>query len=79
VPGKLKLTTADIGALIEARHPEPRSLLGYHEVRRGKAEPRSVVRVLELVRIAEIIPIESSLEAAFARLGTDCLDGSAGG
>jgi 1,4-alpha-glucan branching enzyme len=47
VPGKLKLTTADIGALIEARHPEPRSVLGYHEVRRGKAEPRSVVRVLE--------------------------------
>jgi len=38
-----------------------------------------VVRVLELVRIAEIIPIESSLEAAFARLGTDRLDGSAGG
>ena len=47
MPGKLKLTTADIGALIEARHPEPRSVLGYHEVRRGKAEARSVVRVLE--------------------------------
>ena len=47
MPAKLKLTTADIGALIEARHPEPRSLLGYHEVRRGKAEPRSIVRVLE--------------------------------
>lgn len=38
-----------------------------------------VVRVLELVRIAEIIPLESSLEAAFERLGTDGLDGSKGG
>ena len=47
VPGKLKLTTADITALVETRHPEPRSVLGYHEVRRGKAEPRSIVRVLE--------------------------------
>ena len=45
--GKFKLTTSDVGALIEARHPEPRSLLGYHEVRRGKGEPRSVVRALE--------------------------------
>ncbi len=47
MPGKLKLTTSDIAALIEARHPEPRSVLGYHEVRRGKVEPRSIVRVLE--------------------------------
>ena len=47
MPAKLKLTTGDSGALIEARHPEPRSVLGYHEVRRGKAEPRSIVRVLE--------------------------------
>jgi 1,4-alpha-glucan branching enzyme len=47
VPGKLKLTNAEIGALIEARHPEPRSVLGYHEVRRGNSEPRSIVRVLE--------------------------------
>ena len=38
-----------------------------------------VLRVFELVRIAEIIPLERSLEAAFERLGTDRFDGSAGG
>ena len=47
MPGKLKLTTAEIAALVEARHREPRSVLGYHEVRRGQSEPRSIVRVLE--------------------------------
>jgi 1,4-alpha-glucan branching enzyme len=47
VSGRLKLTAAEIGALIEARHPEPRSVLGYHEVRRGSSEPRAIVRVLE--------------------------------
>lgn len=35
-----------------------------------------VQRVLDLVRIAEIVPLESSLEAAFERLGTDRLDGT---
>ena len=45
--GKLKLTPSEIDALIEARYPEPRSLLGYHELRRGKSEPRCIVRVLE--------------------------------
>jgi anti-anti-sigma factor len=38
-----------------------------------------VQRVLELVRIAEIIPLESSLEAAFERLGQDSFDGLPGG
>jgi len=38
-----------------------------------------VLRVLELVRFDEIIPLESSLETAFARLGTDRLDGSTRG
>lgn len=38
-----------------------------------------VLRVLELVRITEIIPVESSLEAAFERLGADRLDGSTRG
>jgi anti-anti-sigma factor len=38
-----------------------------------------ILRVLELVRIADIIPLESSLEAAFERLGADRLDESTGG
>jgi stage II sporulation protein AA (anti-sigma F factor antagonist) len=38
-----------------------------------------VLRVLELVRIAEIVPLESSLEAAFERLATDRFDGSTPG
>jgi anti-anti-sigma factor len=38
-----------------------------------------VQRVLDLVRIAEIVPLESSLEAAFERLGTDRLDGTTRG
>jgi anti-anti-sigma factor len=38
-----------------------------------------VLRVLELVRIAEIIPLANSLEAAFERLDTDSFDGPPGG
>ena len=35
------LTPADIDALLNARHPEPRSLLGYHEfAREDDAPPR---------------------------------------
>ncbi len=42
------LRTADIEALVNARHPAPRSLLGYHEFPRGDgADPLCVVRVLE--------------------------------
>ena len=42
------LNTADIDALVEARHPSPRSLLGYHEFpRRGGDDPVCMVRVLE--------------------------------
>ena len=43
------------------------------------APSERVLRVLELVRIAEIIPLERSLEAAFEHLGADRLDGSTRG
>ena len=70
MPGKLKLTTADIGALIEARHPEPRSVLGYHEVRRGRSEPRSIVRVLEpdAVEVAVEWPDGGEVPTALRRI-----------
>ena len=42
-----RLSAADIQALIEARHPEPRSLLGYHEFPRKGEQPLCVVRALE--------------------------------
>jgi 1,4-alpha-glucan branching enzyme len=42
-----KLTASEIGALVQARHPEPRSLLGYHEIPRRNELPVSMVRVLE--------------------------------
>ena len=42
-----KLSAADIDALVHARHPEPRSLLGYHEYARAADTPVCVVRVLE--------------------------------
>ncbi len=42
------LRAADVAALIEARHPAPRSLLGYHEFLRDDGDdPVCVVRVLE--------------------------------
>jgi 1,4-alpha-glucan branching enzyme len=42
------LSTADVDALLNARHPEPRSLLGYHEFpREDDAPPLCIVRVLE--------------------------------
>ena len=45
--GKPKLTATEIEALLGARHPEPRSLLGYHEFARKDDAPVCVVRVLE--------------------------------
>jgi 1,4-alpha-glucan branching enzyme len=47
VAAKQKLSAADIDALINARHPEPRSLLGYHEFARKDEQPVCLVRVLE--------------------------------
>ena len=44
---KQKLTAGEIDALMNARHPEPRSLLGYHEFPRKNDAPACVVRVLE--------------------------------
>ena len=41
------LTPADIDALVNARHREPRSVLGYHEIERPGDAPLCVVRVLE--------------------------------
>jgi 1,4-alpha-glucan branching enzyme len=47
MPTRLKLTKAEIGALVNTTHHEPRSLLGYHEYPRADATPFCVVRVLE--------------------------------
>jgi 1,4-alpha-glucan branching enzyme len=45
---KTTLTPADIDALVHARHPAPRSALGYHEYpRRDGDDPVCMVRVLE--------------------------------
>ena len=42
-----RLSDADIAALINATHREPRSVLGYHEIPGDGATPSCVVRVLE--------------------------------
>src|SRR5512134_3691931 len=48
VAARTTLTAADIDALVNARHPAPRSLLGYHEFpRRNGDDPVCMVRVLE--------------------------------
>jgi 1,4-alpha-glucan branching enzyme len=47
VAAKLKLSAAEIEALVNARHGEPRSMLGYHEFARRNEVPACVVRVLE--------------------------------
>ena len=44
---KHKLSAGDIDALVNARHPEPRSLLGYHEFARKDEQPLCLVRALE--------------------------------
>ena len=41
------LSPSDVDALIHARHPEPRSVLGYHEFPRRDEQPLCLVRVLE--------------------------------
>jgi 1,4-alpha-glucan branching enzyme len=47
VAAKHKLAAGDIDALVGARHPEPRSLLGYHEFARKDEQPLCLVRALE--------------------------------
>ena len=42
-----ELRKSEIDALLHARHPEPRSVLGYHEVARVDEQPLCYVRVLE--------------------------------
>jgi 1,4-alpha-glucan branching enzyme len=42
-----QLTREEVEALVEARHGQPRSLLGYHEYPSPTGEPLAVVRVLE--------------------------------
>ena len=42
-----ELRAEQVAALIGASHPEPRSLLGYHEYPRPNEQPLCVVRVLE--------------------------------
>jgi 1,4-alpha-glucan branching enzyme len=44
---KTKLTKAEITALVNTTHHEPRSLLGYHEYAQSSGAPLCVVRVLE--------------------------------
>ena len=47
MPAKPTLTRADVDALVNARHPQPRSLLGYHEIARSDEQALCLVRVLE--------------------------------
>jgi 1,4-alpha-glucan branching enzyme len=47
MPIKTKLTKAEITALVNTTHHEPRSLLGYHEYPQPSGTPLCVVRVLE--------------------------------
>jgi 1,4-alpha-glucan branching enzyme len=58
------LSAADIDALVNARHPTPRSVLGYHEFARDHEQPFCVVRVLEpdAVRIAVCLDDEPTQE-----------------
>ena len=42
-----RLTAAEVESIVSARHREPRSVLGYHEVAREDEQPVCFVRVLE--------------------------------
>jgi 1,4-alpha-glucan branching enzyme len=58
VPATPTLTGDQIEALVQARHPEPRSVLGYHEFPRTDETPLCVVRVFE----PDAVEIEASWE-----------------
>ncbi|KPJ80019.1 MAG: hypothetical protein AMJ58_09990 [Gammaproteobacteria bacterium SG8_30] len=47
MPETESLSRSEIEALVQARHGEPRSVLGYHEYPQPGGPPRCVVRVLE--------------------------------
>jgi 1,4-alpha-glucan branching enzyme len=52
VPARPRLALDEIEALVQARHPEPRSVLGYHEFPRADEPPLCIVRVFEPDAIA---------------------------
>jgi 1,4-alpha-glucan branching enzyme len=47
MPDTASLSRSEIEALVQARHAQPRSVLGYHEYPEPGGPPRCVVRVLE--------------------------------
>jgi len=72
VAAKSRLTVEQIDALVQARHPEPRSLLGYHEFERTREQPLCVVRVLE----PDAVSVEVYWEDGDPQAATplDCVD-----
>jgi 1,4-alpha-glucan branching enzyme len=56
------LNAADIDALVTARHPAPRSVLGYHEFARRNDAPVCVVRVLEPDAVAVSVRWEGAAD-----------------
>ena len=58
------LSRTEIEALLEARHREPRSLLGYHEFARAGEAPLCLVRVLEPDALAVAVYWEDEPAAA---------------
>ena len=63
------LSAADIDALIQARHPSPRSLLGYHEFARKGDVPVCMVRVLEPDAESVRVHWDNEVEAPSVELG----------
>ncbi|MFO1393864.1 MAG: 1,4-alpha-glucan branching protein GlgB [Steroidobacteraceae bacterium] len=69
MPSRQKLTVSEIEALVQARHPEPRSLLGYHEYARKGGEPACMVRALEpAAEHVEVIWDDSSAPSTLKRI-----------
>ena len=67
MPSRTTLNRTDIEALVQARHPLPRSLLGYHEVPGTVAgEPTCLVRVLEPDAVAVQVHWDDGVRDAIA-------------
>lgn len=58
-----RLSADIIDALVQARHPYPRSVLGYHEIPREPEHPLCVVRVLEPDAVSVAVRWDDEAEA----------------
>jgi 1,4-alpha-glucan branching enzyme len=68
VATRTTLNPDDIDALVQARHPAPRSVLGYHEFPRRNDVPVCVVRVLEPDAVEVVVRRDGEADVALKQV-----------